>query len=75
MMTADRNAETLIRDHYDQMGILMMLVSKETIKLIQLANCCVGEAEPAGQTVMETHGEMIRRNIKGIVHPKMKIQS
>ncbi len=30
----------------------MMLVNKETIKIISLANCCVGEAEPAGQTAM-----------------------
>ncbi len=52
MMTADRNAEA-IRDHHYWMGILMMLVSKQTIKMILLANCCVGEAEPAGQTVME----------------------
>ncbi len=34
MMTADRNAETLVRDHYYWMGMLTMLVSKGTIKII-----------------------------------------
>ncbi len=52
-MIADRNAEMPVKDHHYWMGILMTLVSKETIKIIQLANCCVGEAEPAGQTAME----------------------
>ncbi len=53
MMTADRNNETPLRDHHYWMGLLMMLVSEQTIKIIWLANCCVGEAEPAGQTAME----------------------
>ncbi len=51
MMTADRNAEMRGRDHHYWMGILMMLMSKQTIKLFSLTNCCVDEAEPAGQTV------------------------
>ncbi len=36
MMTADRNSETPDRDHHYWMGILMMLVSKQTIKLFSL---------------------------------------
>ncbi len=51
MMAAVRNSETLVRDYHYWIGKLM--VSKQTIKIIELANCCVGEAEPAGQTVME----------------------
>ncbi len=47
------DCETAIRDHHHWMGILLMLVSKQTIKITELANCCVGEAEHAGQTVME----------------------
>ncbi len=54
MMTVDRNAEMAEKDHHYWMGILMMLVSKQTNKIIQLVYCCVGEAEPAGQTAMET---------------------
>ncbi len=53
MMTVDRNTKMLVRDHHYWMGKFMMLVSKQTIQMISLANCCVGEAEPAGQTVME----------------------
>ncbi len=34
MMTADRNTEMQVRDHHYWMGILMMLVSKQTIKII-----------------------------------------
>ncbi len=30
----DRNADMLVRDHYYWMGILMMLVSKKTTKII-----------------------------------------
>ncbi len=63
MMTAVRNAETPVRDHH-WMGISMMLVSKQTIKIIQLANSCVGEAEPAGQTAMERR--WLRSNIKQV---------
>ncbi len=51
-----------IKDNDCWMRILMMLVSKQTIKIIQLANCCVGEAEPAGQTVTERRWR--RRNVK-----------
>ncbi len=51
MMIADIKAEKLVRDHPYWMVILMMLVSKQTITIIWLAYCCVGE--PAGQTVME----------------------
>ncbi len=29
------------------------LSTKQTIEIIQLANCCAGEAEPAGETEME----------------------
>ncbi len=53
MMTAVRDTETAVRVHYYWMDILMMLVNKQTIKIILLANYCVGESEPAGQTVME----------------------
>ncbi len=51
MTTADRNTETSVRDHHYWVGILMMLVSKQTIKNYLFANCCVGKA--AGQTTME----------------------
>ncbi len=43
-MTVDRNAEMLVRDHHYWMRIVMMLVSKQTTKIIELVNCCVGEA-------------------------------
>ncbi len=46
MMTADRHAQMLVRDRHYWMGILIMFVNKQSIKNIQLANCCVGEAEP-----------------------------
>ncbi len=61
MMTANRNAEMLVRVHHYWMRILMILVNKQTIKIIELANC-VGEAEPAGQTVVER--QCRGRNIK-----------
>ncbi len=46
MSTAERNTETLVRDHHHWMGILLILVSKNAIKITLLANCCVGGAEP-----------------------------
>ncbi len=58
----DRNPEKPVRDHCYWMGILMMLVSKQTFKNIWLANCCGGETEPAGQTAMERRWR--RSNIK-----------
>ncbi len=45
-------------------GIVMMLVNKQTITIIYLANCCAGEAEPAGQTVMERRWR--RRKVKQV---------
>ncbi len=62
VMTSDRNAEMQVRDHRYWMGILMMFMIKQTVKIISLANCCVGEAEPAGQTAMDRPWR--RRNIK-----------
>ncbi len=41
------------RDHHYWMGLFMMLVSKQTIKITSFAYCCVGEAEPAGQEKCE----------------------
>ncbi len=61
-MRCRMTATETIRDHHHWTGILMMLVSKQTNKMISLANCCVGEAEPAGQTVMERRWR--RRNAK-----------
>ncbi len=37
-------------------------VVEQTVKIILLANCCVGEAEPAGQTAMERRWR--RSNVK-----------
>ncbi len=64
MMTVDRKAERLVRGHHYWMGILMMSVGKQTIKIIYLANCCVGEAEPAGQTAMRRRWR--RSNVKQV---------
>ncbi len=53
MMTANRNAEMQSDIIITGWGIFMMLMSKQTIKIIQLSNRRVGEAEPAGKTAME----------------------
>ncbi len=39
-------------------------LQKQTIEIFELANCCVGEAEPAGQTAMERRWR--RRSFKQV---------
>ncbi len=41
-----------------------MLVGKQGIKIIQLANRCVGEAEPAGKLCWRDNGEGVTLRAK-----------